>query len=216
MEPAPTLQETLNGGAAARGLRVNGTFAPVPEDGLHPDIQTVVLLSPNQGFWPIFAASHEYQGGLPDPMDRWSRRTIGRWACELGGKAYFPFTMEPIYPFFSWALRAGRSWTSPVTLLVDDANGLMTSFRGAIGLREKVDFGVSARPCDTCEAPCSGACPAKALTVDGYDVPRCISYLRDNPHSACRLSGCQVRLACPLSAAPSSEQAQFHMSVFVR
>lgn len=216
MEPRSALQKTLTLGAAERGLRLNGGFHPTPEDGLHPDIKTVVLLSPAENFWQVFTASHEYQGALSDPMDRWSRRTIGRWACELGGKAYFPFTTDPIRPFFSWALRSGRAWASPVTLLVDDTNGLMTSFRGAIGLRETLDIDAGSRPCERCEAPCAGACPVGALTVDGYDVPRCIDYLRDNPSSACRLHGCQVRLACPVSTAPDPEHAQFHMAVFVR
>ncbi|MEM1302325.1 MAG: ferredoxin [Pseudomonadota bacterium] len=215
MEPAPPLQKALIDGAKARGLRVNGGFHPTSDDGLHPGIQSVVLMSPGPDFWSVFTASHEYQGGHPDPMDRWSRRVLGRWACELGAKAYFPFTTDPIRPFFQWALRSGRAWASPVTLLVDDENGLMTSYRGAIGLRERLDFTSRARPCDRCEAPCGGACPVGALTIEGYDVPRCITYLRDHPTSACRQNGCQVRLSCPVATAPAPEHAQFHMSAFI-
>ena len=75
-------------------------------------------------------------GRRPDPVDRWSRRVIGRLACDLGAKALFPFGGPPYHPFYQWALRTGRAWESPVRLLVHDTQGLMVSFRGALALRE--------------------------------------------------------------------------------
>ncbi|MEM1236405.1 MAG: ferredoxin [Pseudomonadota bacterium] len=197
-----------------RGLRVSGGFAPGSSDGLPEKVRSLVLLSPSDDFWSIFTASHEYQGGAPHPMDRWSRRVIGRLACELGAKAYFPFGPKPA-PFFAWAQRSGQAWPSPVKLLVGAEMGLNISYRGALGLTQEIDFAKEAQPCFTCVAPCTSACPAGALTEDGYDVPSCQDYLASHPEGPCRTEGCQVRRACPASSLQSSEHARFHMDSFL-
>ena len=215
MEPGAALQETLAAGAALRGLELTGCFAPEKADGLGSEIRSVVMLSPGPGFWPVFTASHEYQGGLPSPMDRWSGRVIGRWASELGAEAYFPFTGPPYHPFYSWATRAGAAWASPVSLLVGARAGLNVSFRGALGLRETLDLSGKERPCWTCARPCERACPVSALSSGGYDVERCKGYLRGHPQSDCQLEGCRVRRACPASRPQSPEHAQFHMAAFL-
>ena len=110
-------------------------------------------------------------GAAPDPVDRWSRRVVGRLACDLGAKALFPFGGPPYHAVLSWALRTGSVWESPVRLLVHGTQGLMVSFRGALALKEVVDLPPPpARPCDTCARPCLTACPVGALTGAGYDV----------------------------------------------
>jgi hypothetical protein len=214
---------TLDDMAAAAGaerLVVMGAFHPEPGDRLPDDIRTLVMLGPDgPGFWGHLRGEPEWDG-TPDPVDRWSRRVIGRMACDMGGMAYFPFGGPPYQPFIAWAKRTGRVWTSPVTILVHDVAGLFISFRGAIGLRESLDLPAPGRrPCETCaEKPCLTACPPRALTGAGYDVPACHDFLDSPAGNACMTRGCAVRRACPLSESYGRVEAQseYHMGQFHR
>ena len=199
-------------------LEVLGGFAVEgPEEGLPSGTRALVMLGPRQpGFWPHLKAQPEW--GAPDPVDRWSRRVIGRLACDLGAKALFPFGGPPYHPFYRWALRTGRCWDSPVRLLVHDAQGLWVSFRGALALKQPLEVPVATKPCDTCaDKPCLTACPAGALGGAGYDVPRCHDWL-DTAGETCLSGGCLVRRACPVSQghARMEEQSAYHMRLFHR
>lgn len=218
MEPGialPALEALLD----AERLEVLGGFAVADGDaGFPAGTRTLLLLGPKEpGFWAHLQAQPEWGG--PDPVDRWSRRVIGRIACDLGAKALFPFGGPPYHPFYQWALRTGRVWDSPVRLLVHSGQGLMVSFRGALALREAVEVPPPvAKPCETCAAPCLTACPAGALTGAGYDLSACHAWL-DRPEGAeCLGGGCLVRRACPVSQsyARLPEQSAYHMGQFHR
>lgn len=208
--------------AARERLAIFGAFHLMPEDGLPDGLQTLLLLGPDEpGFWAHLRAAPEWQDSAPDPVDRWSRRVIGRMACDLGAKAYFPFGGPPYHPFYQWALRSGRAFASPVTLLVHDRAGLMVSYRGAIALRERLDLppAPATSPCASCAGqPCRAACPPGALTQAGYDVPACHRFLDTSAGSGCLSDGCAVRRACPLSQAYGrvQEQSAYHMRLFHR
>ena len=212
----------LESRARAAHLEIFGAFHPAEGDGLPDAIKTLILLGPREpGFWAHMTASPEWRDDASDAVDRWSRRVIGTMACELGGKAYFPFAGPPWHPFIAWARRSGRAWESPVTLLVHDHAGLMVSYRGAIGLRERLDLPPPGqRPCDTCETrPCLLACPVTALTTIGYDIPACKGYLSTQVgKESCMAKGCAVRRACPISEDYGRLEAQsaYHMSHFAR
>jgi epoxyqueuosine reductase len=203
---------------APHRLAIFGGFHPLPEDGLPPDIATVLMLGPEEpGYWAHLTAQPEWQDDTPDPVDRWSRRVIGHIACDLGGKAYFPFGGPPYHPFYRWSLRTGRAWDSPVRLLVHETAGLLVSYRGALALRDRLDLPPPApRPCDACTKPCLVACPAGALTGKGYDVPACHSWLDSAEGAPCLSQGCAVRLSCPLSQTYGrlAEQSAYHMRQF--
>jgi epoxyqueuosine reductase len=203
--------------AAAHHLAVLGGFAAGPEDGLPLGTKTLLLLGPREpGFWPHLKAQPEWHE--PDPVDRWSRRVIGRLACDLGAKALFPFGGPPYHPFYKWALKSGRCWDSPVRLLVHDVAGLFVSFRGALALKDALDLPSAPRkPCDSCASkPCLTACPVGALVGEGYDVPKCHAYLDTDPGKDCMTRGCAVRRTCPLSLAYARmpEQSAYHMGQF--
>ena len=152
-----------------------GGFHPAPADALPDRCETLILLGPSEpGFWLHFTQSPEWADGAADPLDRWSTRVIGALAAELGGTALFPFGGPPYHPFYTWALRSGRAWASPVHLLVHDVAGLMVSYRGAVALPRRVALQpVGASPCITCQGqPCRTACPAAALTPANADAPR--------------------------------------------
>ena len=226
----------LTRAAAAHRLTVSGIVSVMPGDGLPPRIRSVVLLSPDEpAFWPHVTAQPEFGDGAPGPLDRWSRRVIGALACDLGGKAWFPFGGPPWRPFTAWALRSGQAFTSPVGLLVHATRGLFISWRGAIGLEEALsptftrtlapalaDSSAPAladtpaqRPCDTCAAPCMAACPVDAFAGGRYDVAACHAYLDTGPGADCLTGGCRVRRACPVGAGNrQAAQAAFHMKAF--
>ncbi len=196
--------------ARARQLDVFGA--------LHDGSDTVILLGPFEpGFWARFTDSAEFGDGLPDPMDRWSKSVISDLAARWGGQPVFPSDGPPYPPFFDWALRSGRAWRSPVTLLVHDTAGLWVSFRGAVRLPGRLALPPAPNcPCDTCEAPCKTACPVDALSNTGYDTGKCIDHLNGADRAGCMGSGCAARRACPISQnyGRLAAQSAFHMKAF--
>lgn len=207
-------------GLEARALRdsltVLGALETRPEDGIGDG--TLVLLGPSDpGFWAHVSLQPEFRDGQPDPMDRWSGRVITALAGTVGGTPYFPFG-DPVRPFISWALRSGRAWQSPVSLLVHDRAGLLVSYRGAILLPGNLEpQPEAARPCEACAAkPCLTACPVSALTGDGYDLDACHAFLDTTAGQDCMTRGCRVRRSCPLSTnyGRSEQQSAFHMEHF--
>lgn len=210
---------TLESETAARGLAVIGALHPTPDaPELPAKTGTLVLLGPGEpGFWARMSALPEFQDGVPDPLDRWSRRTIGELAERFGGTALFPFGGPPWLPFLDWAQSCGTIWVSPVGLLVHETAGLMVSIRGALALPQRLELPEAAtRPCDTCaDKPCLSACPAGAMGPNPYDTTACRAWL-DRPESDCMALGCAVRRACPVSQAYPRDPAQsaFHMRAF--
>jgi epoxyqueuosine reductase len=207
--------------AAREYLAVLGGFAVTAADGLPAGVASVLLLGPLEpGYWGHIKAQPEWgqflENKLSDPVDRWSARVIGGMAEELGAVALFPFGGPPYLPFYSWALRTGRVWESPVKLLVHQDQGLMVSFRGALALPYTVEAPAGLSPCEGCAAPCLTACPAGALTGAGYDVPGCRQFLDGPSGGDCKNFGCGVRRACPVSQgyARLAEQSAYHMGTF--
>jgi hypothetical protein len=217
--PAPTFA-ALDARAAEAGLWALGGFhAGAKDDDLPAGTQTVVLLAPREpGFWARVTAEPEFVDGRGDPLDRWSRRMVGRLACALGGKALFPFAGPPWRPFLSWALRTGRLHPSPVGLLVHDEAGLWVSLRGALALRQRIDLPApTPSPCETCpDQPCRTGCPVGALGGGHYDIATCRSHVSAPAGADCMTAVCRARRACPASAryprAPA--QSAFHMRAF--
>jgi epoxyqueuosine reductase len=71
--------------------------------------RSIVLLSPLEpGFWQARAVDPEFRDEIPNPLDRWSLRTITRIAEEFDAEALFPFGGPPYHPFISWALNSGQ------------------------------------------------------------------------------------------------------------
>jgi hypothetical protein len=178
----------------------------------------IALLSPLEpGFWAHVTAQAEFRDGAADALDRWSRRVITNIATAFGGQALFPFAGPPWHPFTSWALASGQFHTSPVTLLVHPRMGLWTSFRGAISFNIELTGGLAENPCDSCATkPCLTACPPRALTADGYDLPACHDFLDQDAGQTCLNRGCLVRAACPLSQSYGrlAAQSAHHMRHF--
>ncbi len=218
----PLTPDALQARLAPHHLTLLGGFSCDNEPSLPKGTRTLILIGPGgPSYWAHVQSQQEWVQyvvqRLPDPVDRWSRRVIGGIACDIGANALFPFGGPPWHPFQTWALRSGRAWESPVWLLVHADQGLMVSFRGALALKEVMDLPVpEQRPCDACAKPCLTACPVGALTAEGYDVPRCHSFLDTAPGQDCMDQGCAVRRACPLSQtyARMPDHSAYHMRQF--
>lgn len=185
---------------------------------LHEDGDTIVLLGPDEpAFWPVFKTSPEFEDGVPDPMDRWSKRVIGGLAEVFEAETAFPSDGPPYPPFIAWALASERCWSSPVGLLVHDKAGLFVSFRGALCLKGTLELPAapSRSPCSYCMGPCISACPAMAFAAGSYDVAACKTHLETDAGEDC-YQGCKVRMACPISQSYGRlpEQSEFHMKAF--
>ena len=202
----------------ATGLMVLGGLHPEETDLVPTGCKTLILLGPkDQHFWPIFAKSPEKADGAPDPLDRWSERVVSDLAKKLSAQPVFPFGGPPYAPFYSWALRCGNIFSSPIRLLVHQQMGLYVSFRGALALPWHLDLPQSGpSPCIGCSAPCQSACPVEAFENRAYDVAGCRAHINGPDSSSCRSTGCAARRACPISknAARPHAQSAFHMKTF--
>ncbi len=104
--------------------------------GLREGGNTVYLIGPDgANFWHILQDSPEFNGGVPDPIDRYSTRVLAAIAADNNADALFPFGGPPYQPFFQWAIESKRCFASPAVLLVHAELGLFASFRGAVRLQ---------------------------------------------------------------------------------
>lgn len=202
----------MSAGLAAQGLFEMGR--------LHDGGNTLILIGADRDFWPVFSKSTEYGDGAPDPLDRWSKRIIGDMAAASGASDIYPSDGPPYAPFINWALRTGRFWQSPTGMMVHDIAGLMISIRGALRFNKLLGLpALSVNPCDSCaNTPCIPACPVDALSnTHAYDVPTCKKFIVTQTGKSCRMEGCLVRRACPVSAAfgRDPKQSGFHMRAFI-
>ena len=209
---------------AGTGLLVRGGFAA--QDGeVLPDAPggpagAIVLLGNAGGdLWPAFAAGRRDE---PHPLDAWAHRTVEPIAARLDARAVYP-SDRPWHPFQQWAMRAEPVAQSPIGLLIHPDHGLWHAYRAALLLDEPPDdlppLVERPVPCATCaDRPCLTACPVRAHSAAGFDVPACESHLRsgDGPH--CMQIGCRSRDGCPVGRASRFPAAQvaFHMDAFLR
>ena len=206
----------LEHAASTRHLLVLGGFHPAPGDALE-GVETLVLLGPNEpDYWTALKDSPEWNG--PDPVDSWSNRVIGTWAADFKAQAFYPFGGPPWHPFITWAQNTGRIHQSPSGMLVHDRAGLFVSFRGALGLSERIDIPAPPEsPCANCaDQPCKTACPVSALKGDSYAVDICKDHLRTDAGQDCMTDGCRARRSCPVSQnwGRLTEQSAYHMQRF--
>jgi ferredoxin len=199
-------------------LIILGELEVTDTDPVPIEAQSILLLGPDEpNFWEIFKESEEFNDLEANPLDRWSKRVIDSIAGQNKCTALYPFGGEPYKPFFSWALRSGSVWSSPVHLAVHKDKGLFVSFRGALAINQSKKNNQSfENPCTKCPAPCLSACPVDAFTEVGYDVVTCKDHISSLDSSNCKSLGCNTRRACPVGANfRSFEQSSFHMEKFL-
>lgn len=209
------------------GLECRGGFHPSAEDSIPalPDgarPATLVLL----GFvgdrqWDVFLGAPEAQDGLPDPLDRWSRRVIDALGERHRGVGVYPSEGPPWWPFQQWAMRAEHIHASPLGVLIHPEFGLWHAYRGALAFRERLELPPlepRPSPCEGCaDKPCLQGCPVGAFTGGGYAVAACASHVRSAAGTECLDRGCEARRRCPVGAAYAyrPHHAAFHMRAFI-
>lgn len=230
MKPHPARDAAWIAGLGDRlaraGFCLLGRFAPTVDDVVpdaragHAARAVLVVGSLSNSLFAIFGTSPEAADGLPDPLDRFTRRVLTELADSEGLGIVFPFDGPPYHPFQRWALKAGGFSRSPMGVLAHREFGPWTGLRAALLSPEPMAVPASLPeqgPCPTCsDTPCISACPAGALSQTGYDVPRCLAHLRANPAASCH-AGCVARHACPFGRthAQSEEAGSFHMRAFL-
>ena len=106
------------------GMIILGELEVNEGDPVPKEAQSILLLGPDEpNFWKIFKASKEFRDEEANPLDRWSKRIIDNIAAQNECTALYPFCEEPYKPFFSWALRSGSVWSSPVHLAIHKDRG---------------------------------------------------------------------------------------------
>jgi ferredoxin len=208
----------------ARGLRLLGGFHPTSAEqtGALDQCETLLLVGwGGAEGWPHFERSPEMTDGAPDPLDRWTLRTVDALAAAIDARPLYPFGGPPWHPFQTWGLRAGIATKSPIGLLIHPQFGLWHSYRAALAFRQRLPLpsrNTAPSPCDSCaDRPCLTACPVGAYSPDRFDVDGCRSHLR-KPETTCRQVGCMARDACPAGRDYRYTQAQvdFHQRAFRR
>ena len=201
------------------GLTILGELQVTDDDPVPKEAQSILLLGPDEpNFWKIFKESDEFKDRKANPLDRWSKRIIDNIAVKNDCSPLYPFGGQPYKPFFSWALRSGTVWSSPVHLAIHKDRGLFVSFRGALAINQirKMDQRFK-NPCTKCPAPCLSACPVNAFTESGYDVAKCKEHISGVDSRNCKSLGCNTRRTCPVGAnLRHFEQSSFHMENFLR
>ena len=210
------------------GLHLRGVLNLAKDEAqsfqIDTDIDVSIALVGNVGssYWPVFSQSSEYQDGLPDALDRWSRRVAGQVEEDFEVRAIFPFEGPPYYPFLQWAMRAEPLSQSPLGLMIHPQHGLWHSYRFGLlfqqsHIQDSPELSVDS-PCQACaEQPCLHSCPISAFSTKGYDVSSCATYLKQTPDASCHQQGCLARLACPVGKNFRYESAQhrFHLRAFI-
>jgi hypothetical protein len=120
----------INSALIPYGLLLIGSLRVTDEDRV-PDIAEglpprTLLLIGNGGssFWSKFRCSPEFEDGMADSLDRWSRRVGQLIAGKMGGRVIFPFEGPPHAPFLSWAGKTGKVVSSRLSLSIHERFGL--------------------------------------------------------------------------------------------
>ena len=211
--------------AEALGLAARGGFHPAPGElaGALPGVPagTIVLLGfTGSAQWPNFARAPEAADGLPDPLDRWSRRMIGALAREFGAVDVYP-NAPTLLPFQRFSRCSEPVHPSPIGLLIHPRWGLWHAYRGALVFERRIDLPriePERSPCETCTSkPCLSACPVQAFSGGSFDLAACVNHVRSAAGASCLEGGCLARRACPVGAefryVPA--QARFHTEAFL-
>jgi hypothetical protein len=204
------------------GMILRGGFEVTDSDGVPPlpdgrPAHTVVIVgNVGRAMWPHFIDGRRDE---PDPLDAWTRRTLGPIAESFGAHFLHP-SDQPYRPFQRWAMRAGEVWPSPIGLLIDPMHGLWHALRGAFVFAGPVaglpPAHTATSPCVTCPQPCLTACPVDAFTPGDYDHERCRAHIRSGTDPDCLHLGCAARRACPVNVDGhyGPDQMLFHMRAF--
>lgn len=151
-----------------------------------------------------------------DPIDDYSTRTIRHWFAQELPEHRWRILFPGARPIGLQALGALAGWHQPSPLMigVDAEWGSWYAYRAVV--IADTAFAPSPRhaghsPCPSClDAPCTGACPTRALAGGRFDLAACSRY-RLLPDSPCA-EDCLARQACPAGSPHRYDEAQIRHS----
>ncbi|MCO7225244.1 hypothetical protein [Pleionea sp. CnH1-48] len=143
------------------------------------------------------------QVDIPSPSRVWRR-------CSMTDKDFVDFRML--------AGVAALGWKSPTGLLIHPEFGLWIGLRLACFTKEKIAPSTlnEPAPCKKCKQECMSACPASAISHNGWNYKVCFDYHKSS--TDCH-QGCNARVACPVGQAheyPKLAQYYHHNKVMGR
>jgi len=233
MVVSPIDLQQLNVVLEAQGMRNFGGFRFEPQHlrkGSDELLGANGILIGNAGpdMWNVFSASSEFSDGLPNPMNRWTKRVLDNVANRFGERCIFPFD-EPYWPFQRFLQSAAGLRQSPLGLFIHPEFGLWHALRGVLICSENAENAhifketeeraktLIQHPCATClDQPCLSACPVGAFDGENLNVRPCFKHLDSNQDPMCMELGCRARQACPVGIDHRyhSDQVRFHMKSY--
>ncbi len=175
------------------------------------DRSVMLLGAAGKNYWRYFLRNHHRASRRHrHPLDNWSVVTLQKIAKREGIKKsaiFFPFQQrhqkKSLVAFQAIAKKIGFT-PSPLGMSIHPQFGLWVGFRGGFAshmVPKKLRVRDEASPCQACvDKPCMTACPAGAVTRQGFDYAACQDYLSRNKNCECLLDGCLARMACPVGA----------------
>jgi hypothetical protein len=173
--------------------------------------------SGGRAFFERFAASPEAGDGGRNPLDRYTARVISAATSDaLAGTGVrhavgYPFGADPVIPFQRLGRAAGLGGPGPLALQIHPVFGPWWAYRALIVVDRAVDPAPApGDACAGCPAPCVAACPGRAVSLGGFQIPAC--HAHRIAAAECRTS-CAARIACIRGPEHrySDEQLAFHM-----
>lgn len=192
---------------------------------LLPTGRSAVLIgSGGRDFFERFVAETSGGDGAPNPLDRFTRRTVTEvvgavMASAPSGVAYrvlFPFVGEspgtPVIPFQRLGRAAGLGGPGPLALQIHPEFGPWWAYRALLLLDQELPpTDPVGDGCAGCDAPCVAACPAHAVQTTGFVLDAC--HDRRLAAAACRES-CAARIRCVRG--PQHRYSESQLAFFMR
>lgn len=183
------------------------------------DCQALLLGNGGTGFWRELSSRHQVQIGADNPVDRYVIETVEKTLNPSD-------LLKVIYPgnHFAPLTKLGKlcGWhhVSPLGLGIHGEYGVWFAYRALVLVTRQFEPSPLATadantgrlsPCQRCASkPCITACPASAVSKNGFRVKTCTAH-RLADYSSCRLT-CHARSACPVGTQHhySAEQMAYH------
>ncbi|HVN28954.1 MAG TPA: hypothetical protein VMT64_10735 [Candidatus Binataceae bacterium] len=183
--------------------------APYKVAGIAPRTKSIIVIGNGGGaFWQSFKQHVEKNAGWTardNPLDDFTRFVIERDVMPIlsnvAHTVVYPFMSSgPTLNFMEAGKAAGLSGPSIIGVVVHPTYGPWVAFRAAILIDVELDTPGEAYgfdPCPSCSArSCISACPAGAVTLSGWDIPKCLTH-RVEVEADCT-PRCHARVGCVL------------------
>lgn len=148
----------------------------------------------------------------PDPVDRFSERTVRHWLAESAPHTRYTLLYPGATALGLQRLGQLAGWhhAAPFMVGIDREWGSWFAYRAVVLADSAFEPSrplATPHPCHGCaQRVCIASCPAGALDGGRFDFDRCAGY-RKLADSQCA-HGCPARVSCPLGSAHRYDEEQ--------